>query len=165
MHAPISHEPSAILDMTGQVCPHPLLGVRHALDGLRAGETLLLKSDCPGTRDDLFAWAARTGNEIVHSTRGADGINEYHVSKGSKATITTAATLDVSGKPCPTPVIEASRVLGRMLWGQVVKLVSTCPASRDEIGAWCAATGNVLLQSQQTHPGQWTFFLRKGGAQ
>ena len=164
MHDPIPHEPSAILDMTGQVCPHPLLGVRHALDGLHAGETLLLKSDCPGTRDDLFAWAARTGNEIIHSARGADGIGEYRVSKGSKATIAADATLDVSGKSCPTPVIEASRMLGRMLWGQVVKLVSTCPASRDEVGAWCAATGNVLLKSQQTHPGQWTFFLRKGGA-
>lgn len=162
MPDPIQPRPSAVIDMTGQVCPHPLLGVRQALDGLLAGETLLLKSDCPGTRDDLFAWAARTGNEILHSARDAHGVTEYHVSKGRKAAIAADTTLDLSGKSCPAPVIEASRVLSRMLWGQIVKLVSTCPASREEIGAWCAATGNVLLKSHESRPGQWTFFLRKG---
>lgn len=158
----ISPEPPLVVDMTGQVCPHPLLGLRQALDRLGAGQTLLLRSDCPGIRDDLFAWAARTGNEILRSARGADGVTEYHIGKGGDAAIAVNATLDLTGQSCPAPVIEASRLLSRMLWGQIMKLVSTCPASREEIGAWCAATGTVLLKSQQTGPGQWTFFLRKG---
>jgi len=45
--------------------------------GLRDGQVLLLLSDCPGTRDDLFAWARQTGNEVIHTEprdRGATAI-------------------------------------------------------------------------------------------
>jgi TusA-related sulfurtransferase len=49
-----------------------------------------------------------------------------------------------------------------MSQGQIMKLVSTCPSTKDEVGTWCAATGNVLLETQETGPGTRTFFIRKG---
>ncbi|MCK7580015.1 MAG: sulfurtransferase TusA family protein [Chromatiales bacterium] len=55
------------LDMTGLACPLPLLGAKKMLDDLPDGQSLVLISDCPGTGDDLQAWAAETGHEIVHA--------------------------------------------------------------------------------------------------
>jgi TusA-related sulfurtransferase len=155
-------KPNIVVDMTGQVCPHPLLGAKRVLGDMRAGEVLLLKSDCPGTRDDLFSWAKATGNEVTHSEKQSGGATGYYVRKGKKAAIAANVTLDVTGLVCPGPVIEARRIFNTLFRGQVMKLVSTCPSARDEVGTWCAATGNALLDTQETGPGVWAFFIRKG---
>lgn len=155
-------KPNIVVDMSGQVCPHPLLGTKRVLEDMKTGEVLLLKSDCPGTRDDLFSWAKATGNEVVRSERNTEGVTEYYLRKGKKSAITPDVTLDVTGLVCPGPVIEAKRIFNTMHRGQIMKLVSTCSSTRDEVGTWCAATGNVLLDTQETGPGVWTFFIRKG---
>lgn len=155
-------KPNIVVDMTGQVCPHPLLGAKRVLDDMKTGEVLLLKSDCPGTRNDLFSWAKATGNEVIHSEKQPGGATEYFIRKGKKAAIASNVTLDVTGLVCPGPVIEARKIFNTMAQGQIMKLVSTCPATRDEVGTWCAATGNVLLETLETGPGVWAFFIRKG---
>lgn len=155
-------KPNIVVDMTGQVCPHPLLGAKRVLEDMKTGEVLLLKSDCPGTRDDLFSWAKVTKNEVIHSEKQLGGATEYYVRKGKKAAIVPNVTLDVTGLVCPGPVIEARKIFNTMSQGQIMKLVSTCPSTRDEVGTWCVATGNVLLETQETRPGTWTFFIRKG---
>lgn len=151
-----------VVDMTGRVCPHPLLGAKRVLDDMGDGEVLLLKSDCPGTRDDLFPWARSTGNDVVRSEKGTDGVTGYYVRKGKKSGIVANVTLDVTGLVCPGPVIEARKIFNTMNAGGVMKLVSSCPSSRDEVATWCASTGNALLDSQQSGPGVWSFFIRKG---
>ena len=155
-------KPNIVVDMTGQVCPHPLLGAKRVLDDMKIGEVLLLKSDCSGTRDDLFSWAKATGNEVVHSEKQPGGATEYFVRKGKKAAIAPNVTLDVTGLICPGLVIEARKIFNTMTQGQIMKLVSTCPSTQDEVGTWCVATGNVLLETQETGPGTWAFFIRKG---
>ncbi|BCB27409.1 hypothetical protein SKTS_22950 [Sulfurimicrobium lacus] len=155
-------KPNIVVDMTGLVCPHPLLGAKRVLDDMKTGEVLLLKSNCPGTRDDLFSWAKATGNEVVRSEKSTEGVTEYYVRKGKKAALMPHVTLDVTGMVCPGPVIEARRFFNTMVQGQIMKLVSTCSSTRDEVGTWCAATGNVLLDTLETGPGVWTFFIRKG---
>ena len=72
MTLPVLNEPAAMVDLTGLTCPGPILGAREILEGLRDGQVLLLLSDCPGTRDDLFAWARQTGNGCGQLLRGAD---------------------------------------------------------------------------------------------
>src|SRR5512137_791411 len=56
---------NVVLDMKGLSCPKPLIGAKRMVDELAAGQILLLVSDCPGTKDDLFAWAKQTGNQIL----------------------------------------------------------------------------------------------------
>lgn len=155
-------KPNIIVDISGQVCPHPLLGAKQVLEDLKAGEVLLLKSDCSGTRDDLFSWAKATGNEVVCSEELPGGGTGYYVRKGKKAEIVPNVTLDVTGLVCPGPVIETKQIFNTMQKGQIMKLVSTCSSTRDDVKTWCAATGNALLDTQETGPGVWTFFIRKG---
>jgi len=92
-------KPNIVVDMTGQVCPHPLLGAKRVLDDIKTGEVLLLKSDCPGTRDDLFSWAKATGNEVIHSEKQTGGTTEYYVRKGKKAAIAPTTKIQTSAFP------------------------------------------------------------------
>ncbi len=162
MESEILVRPNVVVDMTGQVCPHPLLGAKRMLEEMNVGEVLLLKSDCPGTRHDLFSWAKVTGNEVVRSETGPGGVTEYYVRKGKKAVTAPDVTLDVTGLVCPGPVVEAKKIFNAMAPGQVMKLVSTCTSAQDEVGTWCAATGNALLDVQETEPSVWAFLIRKG---
>ena len=61
------------LDMKGAACPGPLLGAKRVLDELLAGEVMLLISDCPATRDDLFAWPRYADVEILRTEKRARG--------------------------------------------------------------------------------------------
>lgn len=155
-------KPNVVVDMSGQVCPHPLLEAKRALESMSAGQVLLLISDCPGTRNDLFSWANVTGNEVIDSETQADGATGYYLRKGKRAPIVANVTLDVSGLVCPGPVIEAKRIFGNMFPGQIMKLVSTCTSSRGEVVTWCSATGNSLLDTRESWPLTWTFLIRKG---
>ena len=57
----MSTKPAVTLDMSGLSCPAPLIGAKKIVDDMEPGQSLLLVSDCPGTSDDLFAWARQTG--------------------------------------------------------------------------------------------------------
>ena len=63
------------LDLKGLSCPGPILGAKKMVDSLGEGQVLLLISDCPGTKDDLYAWADNTGNRVMRVDRFADGSN------------------------------------------------------------------------------------------
>jgi len=76
---PIRREPNAMVDLTGLTCPGPILGAKEILGGLKDGQVLLLLSDCAGTRDDLFAWARQTGNEVLYTESREDGATAYYL--------------------------------------------------------------------------------------
>ena len=149
------------LDLSGQTCPAPLLGAKKVVDDLREGEVLALISDCPGTKDDLFAWARRTDNEVVHVEKISEQKNEFFIRKGTHPRIHAHLSLDMRHVSCPGPVIEARKLLEGLQSEQVLKLISSCPASKDEVRTWTQNTGNLLLESREIEPGIWTFFIQK----
>jgi TusA-related sulfurtransferase len=61
----MNSEAAVKLDMSGLSCPLPLLGAKKILDELADGQHMVLISDCPGTGDDLRAWAGITGHEVI----------------------------------------------------------------------------------------------------
>jgi len=162
MSAAVPPKSAVTLNMTGLTCPHPLLGARKVLEELNTGDVLLLVSDCPGTRDDLFSWLKHTDNELLGTGEDASGNAEYYIRKGKRMPISAHATLDLRGLVCPGPVIEAKKILGAMQAGEVMKLVSTCQAARDEVKTWCSVSGSNLLETLEVDPGVWEFYIRKG---
>ena len=94
---------NVVLDMKGLSCPKPLIGAKRMVDELAAGQILLLVSDCPGTQDDLFAWAKLTGNQIVKHERMPDGGVGYYIQKGEatrmRSTSAVQAARARSSKP------------------------------------------------------------------
>ncbi len=153
---------NVVLDMKGLSCPRPLIGAKRMVDELAAGQVLLLVSDCPGTPDDLFAWAKQTGNQILKTEKMPDGGTGYHILKGQGHTHKANVTLDIRGAVCPGPIIEAKRLLDGMQSGEILRLVSDCPGVQSDISGWASATGMTLLESYDSAQGLHEFFIRKG---
>jgi len=161
MISPILVEPNAMVDLTGLTCPGPILGAKEILDGLRDGQVLLLLSDCPGTRDDLYAWARQTGNEVIHTEPRERGATAYFLRKGVSDTIAAQVRLDMRGVACPGPIVEARQLLKGMRRGEVLKLVSDCPGVRDDVVDWVRETGLELVAGIETAAGVNEFYIRR----
>ncbi|HQW39464.1 MAG TPA: sulfurtransferase TusA family protein [Usitatibacteraceae bacterium] len=161
MSFPTLTEPAAMVDLTGLTCPGPILGAREILESLRDGQVLLLLSDCPGTRDDLFAWARQTGNEVIHAEPRDRGATGYYVRKGRSGHVAAHVRLDLRGVSCPGPIVEARQLLKGMRSGEVLKLVSDCPGVRDDVAGWAEATRLELLDTVGSGNGAYEFYLRK----
>lgn len=153
--------PNVTLDMRGTRCPAPLLGAKRIVDDLKPGEVLVLLSDCPGTPDDLFAWAKYTGNHVAHTERLPDGGHAYHIQRGRSRHPTASAVLDLRGTVCPGPIVEAKKLLNGMLPGETLKLVSNCPGIGSDVDDWVKATGFTLVGTDEIAPGEFEFYIRK----
>ncbi len=108
------HTANVTLDMKGLSCPGPLLGAKRMVDELEAGQILLLVSDCPGTKDDLYSWAKQTGNEVLQAQKMPDGGTGYYIQKGHGAARKANVVLDIRGVVCPGPIVEAKKLLNGM---------------------------------------------------
>ena len=74
-----------------------------------------------------------------------------------------AVTLDLSGMPCPAPLLGAKKIVDDLQAGQSMLLLSDCPGSADDLYAWCKFTGNELLSSVKQADGKTAYLLRKAG--
>ncbi len=154
-------KPHVTLDMMGAACPGPMLGAKRVLDELLAGEVMLLVSDCPSTRDDLFSWPKYADVEIVKTEKLAHGGTGYYIRKGKAQRVSPHAVLDVRGATCPGPIIEAKKLLDGMRKGEVLQLVSDCPGIRADVRSWTKAVGLELADARETAPGEYLFHIRK----
>lgn len=150
------------LDMRGLSCPAPILGAKRIISDLANEQILLLMSDCPGTGDDLFAWAEQTHNQILKTEAMPDGGTGYYVRKGTGESIKANVILDICDVVCPGPIIEAKKLLNGMNSGEVLKLVSNCPGIHSDIIDWASATGVDIIESSEIASEVYAFYLRKG---
>jgi len=161
MAKPTVPKPHVTLDMTGTACPGPLLGAKRILDELPAGAVMLLISDCPGTKDDLFSWLKYSDVEILRTETLAQGRTGYYIRKGKTRRVSPNAILDVRGTTCPGPILEAKKLLNGMRKGEVLQLVSDCPGIRADMRSWVKATGLELADTRECAPGEYQFQIRK----
>ncbi len=69
--------------------------------------------------------------------------------------------LDLSGLSCPGPLVGAKKMIDTLEPGQVLKLVSDCPGTHDDLVVWARQTGNQLLRTEKQGTGT-CFFIQKG---
>jgi TusA-related sulfurtransferase len=153
--------PSAVrLDMTGLSCPLPLLGAKKILDDLPDGQYMVLISDCPGTEDDLRAWAELTGHEVV-ATEPMNGHRVAFTIRRGIAVVTSPGNvvLDMRGATCPGPIAEARRLLDGMRAGEVLVLISNCPGVQDDVDVWTQSSRVRLIDRYEGAPGEFEFYL------
>lgn len=154
-------EPDVTLNLVGLTCPGPIVGTKKMIDELQQGQVLLLVSDCPGTQDDLYAWAHNTGNRVLKVERYADGSSGFFIRHGTGKTHRAAhVSLDMRGSVCPGPILEARKLLHGMAAGEVLRLVSNCPGSYDDVADWTRETGLDLVDVVQTGVHEYEFFIR-----
>lgn len=157
----LSMQPDVTLNLAGLTCPGPIIGAKKVIDELNEGQVLLLISNCPGTEDDLYAWANSTGNRVLKTERFADGSSGYYIRRGTAGHRGASVLLDMRGSVCPGPILEAKKLLNGMQGGEVLRLISNCPGSRDDIEDWTRTTGLALLEVVQIGPHEYEFYIRK----
>lgn len=69
------------LDIRGVSCPGPIIEAKKLLDGMQAGETLRLVSNCPGSPDDVNSWVKSIGLELRAKQEVAPGTYEFFIRK------------------------------------------------------------------------------------
>jgi TusA-related sulfurtransferase len=74
-----------------------------------------------------------------------------------------AVTIDLSGLPCPAPLLGAKKIIDDLQAGQAMLLLSDCPGTADDLHAWCKFTGNEMLDSERRADGKTAYMLRKAG--
>jgi len=70
-------------------------------------------------------------------------------------------SIDLSGLPCPAPLLGAKKIIDDLQAGQTIRLLSDCPGTADDLFAWCKYTGNELLSSVKQADGKTAYTLRK----
>ncbi len=156
-------EATVTLDVSGLPCPAPLLGAKKMIDDLQPEQTLCLISDCPGTADDLFSWSRITGNLVLSSEKQKDGKTAYLIQRAGSAAATPVphVTVDMRGVSCPGPILQAKKLLDGMKSGEVLQMVSDCPAAVDDLASWAKAGSVEMLFSHETGRGVHEFYLRR----
>lgn len=74
-----------------------------------------------------------------------------------------AVTIDMSGLPCPAPLLGAKKIIDDLQAGQSMLLLSDCPGSSDDLHAWCRYTGNEMVNIVKQADGKTAYTLRKAG--
>lgn len=71
------------LDTKGMNCPLPILKTKKALKDLAAGDLLEVLSTDPGSVKDFDSFCRTTGNELVETDTGDDGVYTFTIKKGA----------------------------------------------------------------------------------
>lgn len=72
------------------------------------------------------------------------------------------ATLDCIGLYCPMPIANTAKKLKELKTGQVLEVLADDEGIKEDMPAWCRATGNELLEIEE-EAGQYKVYIRKTG--
>ena len=70
------------------------------------------------------------------------------------------ATLDTFGLLCPMPIIKTAQKMKELKVGQVLEVLATDPGIKEDMPAWCRATGNEYLGLEEER-GEYRVYIRK----
>ncbi len=70
--------PDETLDCRGLNCPMPLLKTKKAVDKMKSGQILEVLGTDPGSKNDLPAFASRTGHEYL-GDKNDDGFIRFYL--------------------------------------------------------------------------------------
>jgi tRNA 2-thiouridine synthesizing protein A len=73
---------------------------------------------------------------------------------------TISATLDLKGLSCPMPIAKTAQAIRALKPGELIESLATDPGSVPDFRAWCASTGNELVE-QTEDDGVYRFVIRK----
>ena len=71
-----------VLDCSGMVCPEPILKTNMTIKKMDTGKILEMIGTDLGTKNDIVAWASRTGNELLETVD--DGTKQHFFIKKTK---------------------------------------------------------------------------------
>jgi len=68
--------------------------------------------------------------------------------------------LDAKGLSCPLPILKTKKAVESLSKGQVLKVETTDPGSKNDMASWAKRTGNEILKVEEAS-GAFIFFIKK----
>jgi tRNA 2-thiouridine synthesizing protein A len=69
-------------------------------------------------------------------------------------------TLDCTGLYCPMPIVKTSQKIKTMQVGQVLEVLADDKGIKQDMPAWCQATGNECLGTEEKD-GEFKIYVKK----
>lgn len=73
---------------------------------------------------------------------------------------TFSKEVDASGLHCPMPVLRSKKALDSMASGEVLHIIATDPASKNDIPSFAKTTRNELVEARE-EAGKYHYYIRK----
>ncbi|KPJ53515.1 SirA family protein [candidate division TA06 bacterium DG_24] len=70
------------------------------------------------------------------------------------------ATLDAYGLLCPMPIVKTSAKIKELAVGQVLEVIATDEGIKEDMPAWCRATGQEFLGVEEGD-GEYRVYVRR----
>ncbi|HVP94992.1 MAG TPA: sulfurtransferase TusA family protein [Methanoregulaceae archaeon] len=70
-----------IIDITGQVCPFAALSAKKEMDRMKAGESIVIMTDCPPASTETIPEIAKSSGIEIESRKTGSGIWELRLTK------------------------------------------------------------------------------------
>ncbi len=70
------------------------------------------------------------------------------------------ATLDCIGFYCPMPIVKTVEKIKELKQGEVLEVVADDIGIKEDMPAWCRATGNEFLSIEE-EAGQYKVYIKK----
>lgn len=74
--------PDAVIDARGSACPGPLLEAKKGIGTVSVGGTIEVRSDDPGSRNDIPIWAGKVGHEFLGAVQAEEGYDRILLRRG-----------------------------------------------------------------------------------
>ena len=69
--------------------------------------------------------------------------------------------LDVTGLPCPMPLLKAKLALNQMVVGERLKVLATDPGSIRDFASFISLSDHIMVESH-THEEPYTYIIERG---
>lgn len=138
----VSADQCVKLDLRGFHRRLPRATISWHVGQLADGDVLALILDIDANTRSAIKAIRCCGAEIVTE----EELGDRRLLKVRRSSILPAAQeLDMRGRRCPMPVIEARRKLQAMPSGEVLKLLTDCTSAPAEVSAWAANSSDVAF--------------------
>ena len=68
--------------------------------------------------------------------------------------------IDLSGLPCPMPVVKISKEIKTVEVGQIIEAKTTDPGALSDFPAWAQSSGNEIVKVEEGSDGA-TFYVKR----
>ena len=74
--------PDAVVDARGCACPGPLMEAKKAIGSVKVGGVVEVRSEDPGSRNDIPIWTDKVGHETLGVLQSEEGYDRIFIRRG-----------------------------------------------------------------------------------
>lgn len=75
-------QPDGVIDARGCACPGPLMEAKKAIGSVSIGGIVEVRSEDPGSRNDIPLWVEKVGHEYLGVLRSAEEYDRIFLRRG-----------------------------------------------------------------------------------